>query len=119
MITKEELIDALLRKKEYSEKKLGSFRKEVQEHPHFALDGCDDAFVAAARMQVCSEVLDALTKPDSKATLGSIKEFAWDRMLSMALHGLSSTSQTSNLYRRSEEQAWAEVAEFFPIREEK
>jgi len=81
------------------------------ERPISALQWSTGMFESAAALEVYREVHAALTHPDSKATVASVREWAMGMVVSSAKHTPSSTSVTANLAERMAAPAWAAVYE--------
>lgn len=85
------------------------FAVKLATDPAFALGNCDHIIEAGAILRVNSRVRDALTKPGTKATAASVKEFVMREALSHARNPERSTSVTSCLSHRYTGAAWADL----------
>ena len=77
--------------------------------PCFALESCDALLETAAEIGVWERRKKALTGPDSKATLTTIKEHAIREVMRHASDMKRSTSTTSRLAHKATGAAWADV----------
>ncbi len=79
--------------------------------PAFLLGSGETLFQAAAILKIFSEVHEALTAPDTKATFEYIRDYASIQALQKARHPSRSTSAMSNLLDESEMSVWAQLAD--------
>ena len=103
-----QLCVTLQRRVDQQDEVLAHFHKNFQEKPFHTLTWADDTFQAVASRQVFTWVLTALTKPDTKATLHTIRAYALEQSL-LHLGRTPSTSACENLVNVCMGRAWTSL----------
>lgn len=106
------LIEYLMMVRDRAAEETARFAVAFAQSPRWALDNCDNAFEAAARLSATKDALKSLTSTDSKATVESMRDYALRQALNVAKYPKQSTSTTATLLSRYDGAAWAEVYEF-------
>lgn len=116
MISKENFVGRLKSNIKQHSDHIRKFAAEVQGQPGHAMDWAGGTFQNAANFEIMGEVYAALTGEGSKATVESIREYAMDRVLTMASRPERSTSIGSNAMDRERLAAWANIVKWIDER---
>lgn len=108
---KTEFISTLRDRVSYADREISKWQKRFKANPAFALEGCDGLYEVAAQRKEDILTLEALTSPESKATLDSIKEYATNHALQIVGNPRQSSSATSSLMRLMEGKAFGKIVD--------
>jgi hypothetical protein len=98
------------------EHEVKTFANLVAKNPSYYLCRGDSAFFNAGRLHVYGCLLECLTRPDTKATLESLRKYAQEEALSgIKYEGGQSTSVCGDLMKRQITTAWADACDAFGV----
>jgi uncharacterized protein (DUF2164 family) len=106
------IIHVLKREIESSKKTLVEFGKKLKEDPFWAFRWGQEAFLASARIQVFSRIVDIFANPDSKQNIVGMQDYLQSELINNAKYPSFSTSKMQNLGQEYYNQAQAEALEF-------
>ena len=110
---KQQLIKRLTETVEPYQRAVDKFAKELSEDPVYAFQWGDNAMAAAAMVQQCRRIRDALEQQDPKqaVTLEQLASYLSSNIRNAARYPEASTSACTNLMKRYELAALTQVLE--------
>jgi hypothetical protein len=113
MINKEGFIEFLRHEIDEAVNVWDRHKERFAADPAYTMTNCDHVFRAAAWISIGGPIVEALTKPDTKATLKTIEAYIYRQFLDKADSGSRSTSASYAIMQRAEITVLAKLTKMF------